>query len=139
MWSPGAVDFFRILNEQTQVVAEVNVDTMLLRTGQAAVWTMHDFQAAQRRHINDGLGLEMLCAVMNNNLRCYSESLEFAEQLEEKLADEFKGEAVGWAVHAWSRSPLSSLFSTPAGWRRASGHRKHVPRVPRAGKRGGKY
>ena len=92
MWTPGAVDFFRILNEQMLVVAEVNANAMLLRIGQAAVWTMHDFQAAQRKHVNAGLGMEMLCAIVNNNVRCYSESLEFAQQLEEKLAEECKGE-----------------------------------------------
>lgn len=36
VWSPGAVDFFRILNEQTAVVAEVNRDAMLLRVSQAS-------------------------------------------------------------------------------------------------------
>ena len=34
MWTPGAIDFFRILNEQVAVVAEVNQDAMLLRVGQ---------------------------------------------------------------------------------------------------------
>ena len=34
MWTPGAVDFFRILNEQTGVVAEVNRDALLLRVAQ---------------------------------------------------------------------------------------------------------
>ena len=122
MWTPGAVDFFRILNEQVSVVAEVNRDTMLLRVGrvrcaavlpqhwrrtrsapatrltgcctdlaQAAVQTMQGFQSAQRRHVNEGLGLEMLCAIINNNLLCYNESQEFAEQLDEALAEHVKG------------------------------------------------
>lgn len=34
MWSPGAVDFFRILNEQVAVVAAVTQGEMLLRVGQ---------------------------------------------------------------------------------------------------------
>jgi hypothetical protein len=34
MWTPGAVDFFRILNEQVAVVAEVESGEMLLRVGQ---------------------------------------------------------------------------------------------------------
>lgn len=91
MWTPGAVDFFRILNEQVAVVASVNRDVMLLRVGQSAVQTMRDFQAAQRRHISDGLPLEQLCAVINNNMRCYDESLEFAEALEERFAEHIKG------------------------------------------------
>ena len=36
MWTPGAVDFFRILNEQVAVVAEINQDFMLLRVGQVS-------------------------------------------------------------------------------------------------------
>jgi exocyst complex component 3 len=53
---------------------------------------MDHFQAAQRQHVSAGLPLEMLCAVINNNMRCYDESLEFAEGLEERFADNFKGE-----------------------------------------------
>ena len=34
VWTPGAVDFFRILNEQLAVVVDVNRDTMLLRVAQ---------------------------------------------------------------------------------------------------------
>lgn len=45
---------------------------------QAAVQTMHNFQRAQKAFITDGLPLEMLCAIINNNVRCYNESLEFA-------------------------------------------------------------
>ena len=37
MWTPGAVDFFRILNEQVAVVEEVNQGDMLLRVGQVRV------------------------------------------------------------------------------------------------------
>ncbi|KAL4437795.1 hypothetical protein ABPG77_005707 [Micractinium sp. CCAP 211/92] len=93
VWTPGAVDFFRILNEQVAVVAEVDTGAMLLRIGRAAVQTMHDFQAAQRRRMAGGeLALEQLCAVVNNNVRCYDESLEFAEGLEEALEDGLKGQ-----------------------------------------------
>lgn len=59
---------------------------------------MEDFQAAQRRYVSDGLPLEMLCAVINNNVRCYDESLEFAEGLEERFAEHLKGGdgCLGW-------------------------------------------
>ena len=63
---------------------------------QAAVATMEHFQAAQRRHISAGLSLEQLCAVVNNNVRCYDESLEFAEGLEERLDDALKGGCGEW-------------------------------------------
>ncbi|PSC69331.1 exocyst complex component Sec6 [Micractinium conductrix] len=92
VWTPGAVDFFRILNEQVTVVADVDQGVMLLRVGQSAVQTMLDFHAAQRAHLAGGmLPLEQLCAVVNNNVRCYDESLEFAEGLEDALGDAYKG------------------------------------------------
>lgn len=34
VWSPGAVEFFRILNEQIGVVVQVGSDIMLLRVAQ---------------------------------------------------------------------------------------------------------
>lgn len=44
------------------VATLVHVHTTLPQA-QSAVQTMRDFQAAQRRHISDGLPLEQLCAV----------------------------------------------------------------------------
>ena len=45
LWTPGAVDFFRIVNEQVAVVEEVSSADMLLRTGEAILHIMRDFQA----------------------------------------------------------------------------------------------
>lgn len=57
---------------------------------------MRDFQSAQRRRMAGGeLALEQLCAVVNNNVRCYDESLEFAEGLEDTLDDGLKGAGRG--------------------------------------------
>lgn len=92
VWTPGAVEFFRILNEQIAVVAAVNRDTMLLRVAQSACQIMLSFQSAQRRHLGEGLALEQLCAVVNNNVRCYDESLDFMHQLEKDLAPHLKGQ-----------------------------------------------
>jgi len=44
LWTPGAVDFFRIVNEQITVVEEVTSGEMLLRTGEAVMSIMRDFQ-----------------------------------------------------------------------------------------------
>jgi exocyst complex component 3 len=44
LWTPGAVDFFRIVNEQVTVVEEVSNGEMLLRTGEAVMAIMRDFQ-----------------------------------------------------------------------------------------------
>lgn len=32
----------------------------------------------------------MLCAIVNNNVRCYNESMEFAERVEDTLDDDHK-------------------------------------------------
>ena len=32
----------------------------------------------------------MLCAMVNNNVRCYNESMEFAERVEDTLHDDHK-------------------------------------------------
>jgi hypothetical protein len=53
---------------------------------------MEDFQDAQRSKLGGGaLPLESLCAVVNNNVRCYEESLEFADYLDGALDDAYKG------------------------------------------------
>ena len=47
-------------------------------------------QEAQRSYIEKGLPEEILCAVINNNMRCYNESTDFAEQMEESLQASYK-------------------------------------------------
>ena len=45
LWTPGAVDFFRIVNEQVSVVEEASNGEMLLRTGESVMTIMRQFQA----------------------------------------------------------------------------------------------
>lgn len=47
-------------------------------------------QEAERRYLDPEPSVEMLCAIVNNNVRCYNESMEFAERLEDTLDDEHK-------------------------------------------------
>ncbi len=42
-------------------------------------------QDAERRYLEGELGVEMVCAMVNNNVRCYNESMEFAERVEDSL------------------------------------------------------
>ena len=44
LWTPGAVDFFRIVNEQLQVTQTVSSGNLLLRSGQASLRVMRQFQ-----------------------------------------------------------------------------------------------
>ncbi len=61
-------------------------------------------QDAERRYLEGELGVEMVCAMVNNNVRCYNESMEFAERVEDRLDDDHK---VGTA------SLLPNLPSSP--------------------------
>lgn len=47
-------------------------------------------QDAERRYLDPEPSVEMLCAVVNNNVRCYNESMEFAERVEDTLDDDHK-------------------------------------------------
>ena len=43
-WTPGAVDFFRIVNEQLIVVEDIKNGTMIVRTGEVILKVMREFQ-----------------------------------------------------------------------------------------------
>lgn len=47
-------------------------------------------QEAQRKLIEKGLEEDMLCAYVNNNMRCYNESTEFADIMEDSLEAAYK-------------------------------------------------
>ena len=44
LWTPGAVDFFRTVNEQVAVVEEHAVGGLLLGTARVAIVAMREFQ-----------------------------------------------------------------------------------------------
>ncbi len=43
-WTPGAVDFFRIVNEQLIVVEDIKNGVMIIRTGEVILQVMREFQ-----------------------------------------------------------------------------------------------
>ena len=47
-------------------------------------------QDAQKRYLEPEPSVEMIAAMVNNNVRCYNESMEFAERVEETLDDNHK-------------------------------------------------
>lgn len=47
-------------------------------------------QEAQKQYLQRELSEGLLCAVINNNTRCYNESTEFADHLDDALAAPYK-------------------------------------------------
>ncbi|KAG0628583.1 hypothetical protein M758_1G037400 [Ceratodon purpureus] len=88
LWTPAGVDLFRLLNEQVKVVQETSTDVMLFHVAVAINQLMQEFQEAEKWRLQEhplNVGLENLCAMVNNNVRCHEMTNDMSTSILEDL------------------------------------------------------
>ncbi|GMH41556.1 hypothetical protein BSKO_09466 [Bryopsis sp. KO-2023] len=90
LWSPGVVDFFRMLNDSLATVEDVTQGEMMYESAKLALAMMKEFINAQVAVLQREISFGMLCAFANNNVKCYDMSIDFVEHVEEAIDEEYK-------------------------------------------------
>mmetsp|Transcript_19085 Transcript_19085/g.53180 ORF Transcript_19085/g.53180 Transcript_19085/m.53180 type:complete len:779 (+) Transcript_19085:187-2523(+) len=92
LWTPGAIDFFRLVNEQVAVVQEITSGYLLHRVAESSLQQVERFLEAHREALGKpDQTLEQLAARINNCLDCYEQCIELADSLENALDEQYRG------------------------------------------------
>ncbi|GIM13234.1 hypothetical protein Vretimale_16400 [Volvox reticuliferus] len=101
----GAIDFFRMLSQQVSIIEALNDHgEVMFQTARTALDVMRGFQETQREILagpgggGGGAGLaggrpmslEMAVAFINNNVTCYDQSLQFADDVQRQLSKAYR-------------------------------------------------
>ncbi|GFH31490.1 uncharacterized protein HaLaN_30550 [Haematococcus lacustris] len=82
------------MNEEIEVIRSIDDHgDVMFQTAQMALRIMRGFQAEQTKVISNTelqLSFEMFCALLNNNVECHDQSLEFVEEVQEQLDEEYR-------------------------------------------------
>lgn len=91
LWTPGFVDFFRILNDAFTAVESETKGEMLYRSAHSALQMMSEFVAAENAILQRDVPPHILCAFTNNNIRSYDLAVEFVEHYDDVVRDDLSG------------------------------------------------
>ena len=93
-WTPGAIDLYRILNEQL-IAASKGGPLLVSRMAFESARALRAFQSALRAELTKSpFPLEILCALANNSSRCRVLGEEFSARVREFLAEAHDSPAI---------------------------------------------
>ena len=89
LWTPGFVDFFRILNDAFAAIERETHGAMLFRSAESAMQMMAEFVEAQMAVLQRDVPMHILCAFCNNNVRSYDLAIEYVEHFDDVVEEEY--------------------------------------------------